>query len=143
MSGVNKAIIVGRLGNDPELKFGPSGDAIANLSVATSDTWKDKNTGEKKEKTEWHRISMFGKTAELAGKYLQKGSQVYLEGKLQTRKWTDKEGQDKYTTEIVVSGFDGKMQFLDAKGTSAPKQKAQSKQKSPSMTNDFDDDVPF
>ena len=112
MRGVNKVILVGTLGADPEVKYAANGNAIANLSVATSEEWNDKNTGQKQQKTEWHRVSMFGKLAEIAGQYLKKGSQVYLEGKLQTRKWQDQNGQDRYTTEVVLSGFDGTMQML-------------------------------
>lgn len=124
MAGVNKVIIVGNLGKDPEVKFMPSGEAVANMTVATSETWKDKQTGEQKEKTEWHRVSMFGKLAEIAGEYLKKGSKVYVEGKLQTRKWTNQQGQDQYTTEIVLQGFNGVMQMLDGKqqGQAAPQQ---------------------
>lgn len=110
--GVNKVILVGNLGQDPEIRYMPSGEAVANLSLATSETWKDKNTGQQKEKTEWHKVSVFGKLAEICGGYLRKGSQVYFEGKLQTRKWTDQQGQDKYTTEVIVDGFSGKMQML-------------------------------
>lgn len=110
--GVNKVILVGNLGQDPEIRYMPSGEAVANLSLATSETWKDKNTGQQQEKTEWHKVSVFGKLAEICGEYLRKGSQVYFEGKLQTRKWTDQQGQDKYTTEVVVDGFSGKMQML-------------------------------
>ncbi|MEW6998189.1 single-stranded DNA-binding protein [Colwelliaceae bacterium BS250] len=116
MAGVNKVIIVGNLGKDPEVKFLPSGGAVANLTVATSDTWKDKQTGEQKEKTEWHRVVMFGKLAEISGEYLKKGSKVYLEGQLQTRKWQNQQGQDQYTTEIVIQGFNGTMQMLDSRG---------------------------
>ncbi|QCU89441.1 single-stranded DNA-binding protein [Thiomicrorhabdus sediminis] len=112
MRGVNKVILVGTLGADPEVKYAANGNAIANLSVATSEEWNDKSTGQKQQKTEWHRVSMFGKLAEVAGQYLTKGSQVYLEGKLQTRKWQDQNGQDRYTTEVVLSGFDGKMEML-------------------------------
>jgi len=112
MRGVNKVILVGTLGQDPDVKYAANGNAIANLSVATSEEWNDKNTGQKQQKTEWHRVSMFGKLAEIAGQYLKKGSQVYLEGKLQTRKWQDQNGQDRYTTEVVLSGFDGTMQML-------------------------------
>jgi single-strand DNA-binding protein len=100
MASVNKAIIVGNLGKDPEVRYTASGEAIANITVATSDTWKDKETGEKKEATEWHRISFFGKLAEIAGEYLKKGSSVYIEGSIRTRKWTDKENIERYTTEI-------------------------------------------
>ncbi|MCE1172614.1 MAG: single-stranded DNA-binding protein, partial [Azovibrio sp.] len=100
MASVNKVIIVGNLGRDPEVRYSASGDAMCNITVATTDTWKDKATGERKEATEWHRISFFGRLAEIAGQYLKKGSQVYVEGSLRTRKWTDKEGQERYTTEI-------------------------------------------
>jgi single-strand DNA-binding protein len=107
MASVNKVILIGNLGADPEMRYMPSGDAIANFRIATTDTWKDKN-GEKQEKTEWHRISMFGRQAEVAGEYLKKGSAVYIEGRLQTRKWQNKEGQDQYTTEVVAD----RMQML-------------------------------
>ena len=120
MAGVNKVIIVGNLGQDPEVKFMPSGEAVANISIATSETWKDKQTGEQKEKTEWHRVSMFGKLAEIAGEYLKKGSKVYIEGKLQTRKWQNAEGKDQYTTEVVLQGYNGVMQMLDGKQQGAP-----------------------
>ncbi|NRA82219.1 MAG: single-stranded DNA-binding protein [Gammaproteobacteria bacterium] len=110
--GVNKVIIVGNLGQDPEVRYMPNGGAVANITVATSESWKDKQTGENREKTEWHRIAIFGKLAEVAGEYLRKGSQVYIEGQLQTRKWKDQSGQDRYTTEIVVQGFNGTMQML-------------------------------
>lgn len=116
--GVNKVIIVGNLGQDPEVRYLPSGGAVANITVATSESWNDKGTGEKKEQTEWHRIVLFGKLAEIAGEYLKKGSQVYIEGKLQTRKWTDKDGVDRYTTEVVVS-MGGTMQMLGGKNAPA------------------------
>ena len=103
MSGINKAIIVGRLGKDPEVRYMPDGTAIANFSVATSEEWKDKNTGEKKERTEWHRIVAYRKLGEICGEYLSKGKQVYIEGKIQTRAWDDKDGNKRYTTEIVAS----------------------------------------
>jgi len=122
MAGVNKVIIVGNLGKDPEVRFMPNGGAVANITVATSDSWKDKQTGEQKEKTEWHRVVMFGKLAEVAGEYLKKGSKVYLEGQLQTRKWTNQQGQDQYTTEIVLQGFNGVMQMLDGRGQSGGQQ---------------------
>ena len=115
MAGVNKVIIVGNLGKDPEVRAMPNGDFVANLAVATSESWKDKQTGEQKEKTEWHRVAIFGKLAEIAGNYLKKGSKVYLEGALQTRKWTNNDGQDQYTTEVVLKGFNGVMQMLDRK----------------------------
>lgn len=110
--GVNKVIVVGNLGNDPEVKYLNNGGAVANITIATSESWKDKNTGEQKDKTEWHRVVLFGRLAEVAGEYLRKGSQVYIEGQLQTRKWQDQSGQDRYTTEIVVQGFNGVMQML-------------------------------
>jgi single-strand DNA-binding protein len=122
MAGVNKVIIVGNLGKDPEVRFMPNGGAVANITVATSDSWKDKQTGEAKEKTEWHRVVMFGKLAEIAGEYLKKGSKVYLEGQLQTRKWTNQQGQDQYTTEIVLQGYNGVMQMLDGRGQSGGQQ---------------------
>ncbi len=102
MASINKVTLIGNLGKDPEMRYMPSGEAIANLTLATTDNWKDK-TGAKQEKTEWHRISMFGRIAEVAGEYLKKGSSVYIEGRLQTRKWQDKDGQDRYTTEIVAN----------------------------------------
>jgi single-strand DNA-binding protein len=101
MASVNKVILIGNLGRDPEVRYSPDGAAIANLSVATTSSWKDKATGERKDETEWHRVVFYGRTAEVAGEYLKKGKPVYIEGRLKTRKWTDKEGQDKYTTEIV------------------------------------------
>ncbi|EOM8120649.1 single-stranded DNA-binding protein, partial [Salmonella enterica] len=101
--GVNKVILVGNLGQDPEVRYMPNGGAVANLSLATSDTWTDKQTGDKKERTEWHRVVLYGKLAEIASEYLRKGSQVYIEGALRTRKWTDQSGVEKYTTEVVVS----------------------------------------
>ncbi|KOO06157.1 single-stranded DNA-binding protein [Vibrio hepatarius] len=110
--GVNKVILVGNLGSDPEVRYMPSGGAVANITVATSETWRDKATGEQREKTEWHRVALFGKLAEVAGEYLRKGSQVYIEGQLQTRKWQDQSGQDRFTTEVVVQGFNGVMQML-------------------------------
>ena len=139
MAGVNKVIIVGNLGKDPEVRFMPNGGAVANITVATSDTWKDKQTGEQKEKTEWHRVVMFGKLAEIAGEYLKKGSKVYLEGSLQTRKWTNPQGQDQYTTEIVLQGFNGVMQMLDSKpsgqNTGFAAQNQQSSQQQGQMQN--------
>jgi len=114
MAGINKVILIGNLGAKPELKYSSTGIGIANLSVATSESWTDKNTGQKQEKTEWHRVSVFGKLAEVITKYCDKGSKVYVEGKLQTRKYQDKSGADRYTTEIVVSGFNGVIQMLDS-----------------------------
>ncbi len=114
--GINKVILVGNLGNDPEIRYTPNGGAIANLSIATSEQWKDKQTGEPREKTEWHRVVIFGKLAEVAGEYLRKGSQVYLEGKLQTRKWQDQQGQDRYSTEVVID-MGGVMQMLGGRAS--------------------------
>ena len=113
--GVNKVILVGNLGKDPEVRYTQDGKAVASLTLATSESWKDQS-GQVQEKTEWHRVSIFGKLAEIAGEYLRKGSQIYIEGKLQTRKWTNKEGQDQYTTEIVLDPFNGVMQMLGSKG---------------------------
>lgn len=113
--GVNKVIILGNLGNDPEIRHMPNGGAVANLTIATSESWRDKQTGEQREKTEWHRVAIFGKLAEIAGEYLRKGSQVYIEGQLQTRKWQDQNGQDRYTTEVVVQGFNGVMQMVGSR----------------------------
>ncbi len=147
MAGINKVILIGNLGRAPDVKFATNGNAIANLAIATSESWKDKTTGEKQEKTEWHRVCLFGKLAEISQQYLHKGSKVYIEGKLQTRKWQDKEGNDKYTTEIVVSGFGGVLQMLDNKGegvTQAPA--AQPIVRDPITPVDnsgFDDDIPF
>lgn len=157
--GVNKVIIVGRLGQDPEVRYAPSGAAFANLSVATSEQWRDKQTGEQKEQTEWHRVVISGKLAEVAGEYLRKGSEVYLEGKLRTRKWTDQSGTEKYTTEVLV-GINGTMQMLGGKqdgvtqqknakpqGSGAPQQSNSSWGKTQTQNSepptDFDDDVPF
>ena len=111
--GINKVTLIGNLGKDPEVKYMPSGDAVANVSVATSETWKDKNTGEQKEKTEWHRVVFFGKAAEVVAQYLKKGSKIYVEGKLQTRKWQNNQNQDVYTTEIIVD-MKGTFQMLDS-----------------------------
>lgn len=149
--GVNKVIIIGRLGQDPEVRYSPQGTAFANMTVATSEQWRDKSTGEKKEQTEWHRVVLSGKLAEVAGEYLRKGSEVYLEGKLRTRKWTDQSGVDKYTTEVLV-GVGGTMQMLGGKQDSSqqPKQQQKSQQQqrqSPQQLNEppmnFDDDTPF
>lgn len=120
--GVNKVIIVGNLGGDPEIRYMPNGSAVANITVATSESWRDKQSGEQKEKTEWHRIVLFGKLAEVAGEYLRKGSQVYIEGQLQTRKWQNQQGQDQYTTEIVVQGFNGVMQMLGSRAQGGQQQ---------------------
>lgn len=149
--GINKVILVGNLGKDPEIRYTPDGRAIANITLATSETWKDKNTGQPQEKTEWHRIVIFGKLAEIAGEYLKKGSQVYFEGKLQTRKWTDQSGQDRYTTEVVVD-INGQMQMLGGRsggeasfggGNQNNQKQNQNPQPAPAMDDDFDDDIPF
>jgi len=127
--GINKVILVGNLGQDPEIRYMPTGGAVANLTVATSESWRDKQTGENKEITEWHRVVLFGKLAEVAGEYLRKGSQVYIEGQLRTRKWQDNSGQDRYTTEIVVN-VGGVMQMLGGKqdssqGSNKPQSRSQ------------------
>ncbi|WP_092025566.1 single-stranded DNA-binding protein [Marinobacter zhejiangensis] len=113
--GVNKVILIGNLGQDPETRYTPSGNAVVNLTLATDESYKDRQTGQMVPKTEWHRVVMFGKIAEVAGQYLRKGSKIYIEGKLQTRKWQDQGGQDRYTTEIVVD-INGQMQMLDSRG---------------------------
>jgi single-strand DNA-binding protein len=114
MSSLNKVMLIGNLGADPEIRSTQSGNKIANLSIATSESWRDKTTGEQREKTEWHRVVIFGNLAGVVEKYLRKGSKVYLEGQLQTRKWQDQSGQDKYTTEVVLQGFGGKMVMLSS-----------------------------
>ncbi len=143
--GVNKVILIGNLGRDPEVRYSPNGGAIANITLATSESWKDKNTGEQVDKTEWHRVVFFRRLAEIVGEYLKKGSKVYIEGKLQTRKWQDKEGNDRYTTEVVAN----EMQMLDSRGGStsynqddAPAAQPAS-QEQPAPAGDFDDDIPF
>lgn len=169
--GINKVILVGNLGNDPEVRYAANGSAIANISVATTDSWKDKNTGEQQEKTEWHRVVMFNRLGEIAGEYLKKGSQVYIEGRLQTRKWQDQSGQDKYSTEIVANemqmlgGRGGGSEAGGGSGYQAPQQRQQAPQQQqggyqqggqqggqqaspqpaaqPQPSNDFDDDIPF
>ena len=113
---VNKVILIGNLGRDPEVRTTQSGTKVANLSLATSESWKDRNTGERKEKTEWHRVVIFGNLADIAERYLKKGSKVYISGQLQTRKWQDQSGQDKYTTEVVLQGFNGELTMLDSRG---------------------------
>ncbi|MFP1916003.1 single-stranded DNA-binding protein [Lonsdalea quercina] len=159
--GVNKVILVGHLGQDPEVRYTSNGKAVTGLNLATSETWRDKQSGENRENTEWHRIVLFGKLAEVAGEYLRKGSQVYIEGQLRTRKWTDNSGTDRWTTEIVV-GINGTMQMLgggrnanaSARENNAPSgqqsgwgqpQQPQSAPKNPANEPpmDFDDDIPF
>ena len=168
--GINKVILIGNLGKDPEVRYMPSGGAVANLTIATSDSWKDKSTGENQERTEWHRVVMFNRLGEIAGEYLKKGSKVYIEGRLQTRKWQDNNGQDRYTTEIVASD----MQMLDSRGggdfqgrgggyqqqsrgggyqqqpaqsqgQSQPQSQPQQQNQQPAGNgfDDFDDDIPF
>jgi single-strand DNA-binding protein len=152
MASVNKVIIVGNLGADPETRYMPNGDAVCNIRVATTESWKDKQSGEKKEITEWHRVVFYRKLAEIAGQYLKKGSQVYLEGRIRTRKWTDKEGQERYTTEIEAN----EMQMLGRRegmgdagpressgGGSRPAPSKPAAQSSGGGFNDFEDDIPF
>jgi single-strand DNA-binding protein len=143
--GVNKVILIGNIGKDPEMRYTPNGVAVANLTLATSESWKDKSSGENVERTEWHRVVMFQRLAEIAGEYLRKGSKIYIEGRLQTRKWQDKtSGQDRYTTEIVADS----MQMLDSKaGGGAPSTEKSSATSNHTETapalDTFDDDVPF
>ncbi len=145
--GINKVILIGNLGNDPEVRYTPSGSAVATVSLATSESWRDKESGDQQERTEWHRIVFFGRLAEVVGEYLRKGSQIYVEGRLQTRKWQDSEGKDRYTTEIVASD----MQMLGSRsGGTAPTEKeparqAQDKTEPAETTtaDELDDDIPF
>lgn len=146
MAGVNRVIIIGHLGNAPEIRTMPNGEQVANITVATSESWTDKNTGERKEQVEWHRIVLYRRLAEIAGQYLHKGSQVYIEGRLKTRKWQDNNGQDRYSTEIQCDNLQmlgGRNQ--DAAQNHPPKQqKAQSKsQQSEPPVDSFDDNIPF
>ena len=151
--GINKVILVCTLGQDPEVRYTADGKAVANISGATNEQWTDKTTGQKQEKTEWHRISMFGRLAEIAGEYLKKGSQVYIEGKLQTRKWQDQNGQDRYTTEIVANemqmlggntGGNAQQQPAQQPRSHAPQQAPQQPPaQQPLQGGDFDDDIPF
>ena len=144
---LNKATIIGNLGADPDLRKTQSGDSVCNLSIATTESWKSKDTGERVTKTEWHKVTIWGGTADVAAKYLSKGSKVYIEGKLETRKWQNKDGQDQYTTEIVVKGFNGQMVMLDGKSDNEPSQHNQAKANGyqPQSGGDaFDDqDIPF
>lgn len=148
--GVNKAILIGNLGRDPEIRYSPSGAAVANVNIATTDSWKDKQSGEQQERTEWHRVVFFGRLAEIVGEYLKKGSQVYVEGRIQTRKWQDKEGNDRYTTEIVAND----MQMLGGRGGGGSGGGVEdynqdagysggSSSSSSGPSEDFDDDIPF
>ena len=158
---LNKVMLIGNLGADPETRYTPSGDAVTNIRVATTDKWKDKASGEMKEATEWHRISFFGRLAEVAGEYLKKGSQVYVEGSLRTRKWQDKDGQDRYSTEIVLQKFRGELVLLDARGEGGGSggyeeggfggsaqgggggSRPPSRPQPAAFDSDLDDDVPF
>ena len=167
--GINKVILVGNLGQDPEIRYMPNGNAVANFSVATSESWKDKQTGENRDRTEWHRVVVFGKLAEIAGEYVKKGTQVYLEGQLQTRKWQEQAGNDRYTTELVINAVGGTLQILGSRSgdsfndgsqnwgqsanntssaTSTPRsstanEPAASQPTMPEPPMDFDDDIPF
>lgn len=163
MASVNKVIIVGNLGRDPETRYMPNGEAVTNVAVATTESWKDKNSGDKKEITEWHRITFYRKLAEIAGQYLKKGSSVYIEGRLQTRKWTDKDGVERYTTEIIADTMQmlggrpgaggGSASMDDDYGSSAPAPRQSSAggssaarpaaKPAASNFNDMDDDIPF
>jgi len=165
MASVNKVIIVGNLGRDPETRYMPNGDAVTNIAVATTESWKDKNSGEKKEITEWHRITFYRKLAEIAGQYLKKGSQIYVEGRLQTRKWTDKDGVERYTTEIIADTMQmlGSRQGMGGGGGGAPMDDDYSSAPAPRQSagggggggasrgaskpapnfSDMDDDIPF
>ena len=149
--GVNKVILIGNLGQDPEVKYMPSGSAVCNITVATTDAWSDKSTGERQERTEWHRVVLFRRSAEVAGEYLHKGSRVYIEGRLQTRKWQDRNGQERYTTEIVAND----MQMLDGRSSGTanfdtqpqpaafPERESRPQQPSQPASDEFDDDIPF
>lgn len=152
MASINKVTLIGNLGRDPETRYAPSGDAICNITLATTDSWRDKSSGEKKEQTEWHRVVFFGKLAEIAGQYLKKGRPVYVEGSLRTRKWQDKDGQDRYTTEIRADS----MQMLgsrdsgddtasegDPRQSTRPSQSRQAAAPASTGFGDFEDDVPF
>ncbi|MGB5630388.1 MAG: single-stranded DNA-binding protein [Woeseiaceae bacterium] len=149
--GINKVILVGNLGGDPETRYMPSGSAVTNFTVATNESWKDKQTGEQKDRTEWHKVAMFGRLAEIAAEYLRKGSQVYIEGKLRTRKWQGQDGQDRYTTEIIAD----EMQMLGGRGgagggsgsysggSGGSSEQGGGNTPPPAGPDDFDDDIPF
>ena len=163
MASLNKVILIGNLGRDPETRYAPSGDAICNLTLATTEVWKDRTSGERREATEWHRVVFFGRVAEVAGQYLRKGSQIYVEGRLQTRKWQDQNGQDRYTTEIrgdemkmlgrreggdapmraPDSGYDAPAPASRPAPAAAPRPQSQAPAASSSGFGDFDDDIPF
>lgn len=149
--GINKVILIGNIGNDPEVRYTPNGNAVANVSLATSEVWKDRQSGDQQERTEWHRVVFFNRLGEIAGEYLRKGSKIYVEGSLRTRKWQDKNGHDRYTTEIVAN----EMQMLDSKGSSQGDSEGYSSKYTnfntektqtttqPEMAEEFDDDIPF
>lgn len=146
--GINKVILIGNLGNDPEVRYLPNGNAVANISVATSESWRDKQSGEQQDRTEWHRVVLYNRLGEIAGEYLKKGSKVYIEGSLRTRKWQDKNGQDRYTTEIIAN----EMQMLDSRGGASGGSHSSSFNQDPEASNNmkemaapesFDDDIPF
>ena len=159
--GINKAILIGNLGNDPDIRYTASGTAIANISLATAESWRDKNSGEQQERTEWHRIVFFGRLAEIVGEYLRKGSQIYVEGRIQTRKWQDKEGNDRYSTEVVANEMqmlggrggagagapmnpDNQARAPEARNTAPPPDKsAPAARPGAAPADDFDDDIPF
>jgi len=144
--GVNKVILVGNLGRDPEVRYMPSGNAVANVTLATTESWKDKQTGEKQERTEWHNVVFYSRLAEIAGEYLKKGSQVYVEGSLRTRKWQDKSGNDRYTTEIIASELQmlgGRSGSTGYAGEAKPPMAEPSASSAGSAPPDFDDDIPF
>ena len=158
MASVNKVILIGNLGRDPETRYMPNGEAVTNITLATTETWKDRTSGERQEKTEWHRVTFYRRLAEIAGEYLKKGSQVFIEGRLETRKWTDKEGKDRYTTEIIANEMKmlgsrpgGGAPNYDASDDSAPARApakaaagaAKPAGKSPGNITDMDDDIPF
>jgi single-strand DNA-binding protein len=159
MASVNKVILIGNLGRDPETRYMPNGEAVTNVTLATTDTWKDRTSGERQEKTEWHRVTFYRRLAEIAGEYLKKGSQVYVEGRLETRKWTDKEGKDRYTTEIIASemkmlgsragagapAYDASDDAVAARPAARPAGAAAGKApaKNPAGIADMDDDIPF
>lgn len=150
MSGsVNRVILIGNLGNEPEVRNLPSGGKVVNLSIATSESWRDKNSGERKERTEWHRVAIFSEgLAKVAEAYLHKGSKVYIEGSLQTRKWTDQAGVEKYSTEIVLQGFNSALTMLDGRDGGAPLERPAAPSRAPASapafeSGGFDDDVPF
>ncbi|EMV1293434.1 single-stranded DNA-binding protein [Pseudomonas aeruginosa] len=148
MRGVNKVILVGNVGGDPETRYMPNGNAVTNITLATSESWKDKQTGQQQERTEWHRVVFFGKLAEIVGQHVKKGQQLYVEGSLRTRKWQAQDGQDRYTTEIIVD-MHGQMQMLGGKpgneqaAQSRPSPQQQSAPQQRSAQDEFEDDIPF